>query len=40
MSGNGFSTEDRQMEVHLEAMSHPRDFVLFQMFWSRKKPTK
>jgi len=31
MSGNGFSTEDRQMEVHLQAMSHPQDFVLFQM---------
>ena len=28
MSGNGFSTEDRQMEAHLEAMSHPHDFCV------------
>jgi hypothetical protein len=38
MSGNGFSTRDKQMEVHLEAMLHSHNFVLSPDVVAMEKP--
>jgi hypothetical protein len=38
MSGNGFSTGDKQMEVHLEAILHSRNFLLSPDVGAMEKP--
>lgn len=40
MSGNGFSTGDKQMEVHLEAMFHSHNFMLSPDVVAAKKTNK